>query len=131
VTGSWPTVSSGAVAGVPGETWRRVAVALREGGRGLPGGDTLARLLARRRGARTVWTAPPLTVPQVLAWADEHRRRTGRWPTKESGPVEGVAGETWSAVATALRKGGRGLPGGDTSGRLLARHAQADTPAGG
>jgi hypothetical protein len=34
-------------------------------------------------------------------------------------------------VATALRKGGRGLPGGDALGRLLARHAQADTPGGG
>jgi hypothetical protein len=50
-TGSWPTVPSGAVAGAPGETWRKVDIALRQGHRGLRGGDTLGRLLHRLRGA--------------------------------------------------------------------------------
>jgi hypothetical protein len=36
------------VAEVPGETWKAISAALRSGGRGLPGGDSLARLLRRR-----------------------------------------------------------------------------------
>jgi hypothetical protein len=36
-----------------------------------------------------------LTVAQILARADRHRRRTGRWPGRDSGRVAGAAGETW------------------------------------
>jgi DNA-directed RNA polymerase specialized sigma24 family protein len=49
-TGGWPSVTSGPVAGVPDLTWRAVDDALRGGFRGLPGGDSLARLLRRERG---------------------------------------------------------------------------------
>jgi hypothetical protein len=42
-------VAAGQVAGAPGETWRALDVALRQGLRGLPGGDSLARLLRRHR----------------------------------------------------------------------------------
>jgi hypothetical protein len=64
---------------------------------------------------------PRLTLVQVLAWADDHYRRTNSWPNAASGPVVGVAGETWAALNVALRLGHRGLPGGDTLARLLAR----------
>jgi hypothetical protein len=50
-TGRWPTRSSGAVPEAPGENWSAVLGALYAGYRGLPGGDTLARLL-RRHGRR-------------------------------------------------------------------------------
>jgi hypothetical protein len=49
-TGSWPTLNSGPVHGVDGETWYNVNAALRDGWRGLPGGDSLFRLLVPRRG---------------------------------------------------------------------------------
>ena len=51
-TGAWPTLLSGAVDGAPGQTWPAVNAALRFGLRGLPGGDTLHRLLCRERGHR-------------------------------------------------------------------------------
>jgi hypothetical protein len=52
-TGLWPTDASGPVAGMPGQTWAAVNEALREGFRGLPGGDGLSQLLRRHgRGAR-------------------------------------------------------------------------------
>jgi hypothetical protein len=38
------------VAIAPGETWVAIDAALAHGHRGLPGGDSVARLLARRRG---------------------------------------------------------------------------------
>jgi hypothetical protein len=47
-TGSWRTARSGPVRGAPGERWRGIDRALWHGFRGLPGGDTLARLLVRR-----------------------------------------------------------------------------------
>jgi hypothetical protein len=64
---------------------------------------------------------PRLTVKQILTWADEYKTRIGRWPTAHSGPVVGAAGETWAAVSSALAKGYRGLPGGDSLSRLLQR----------
>ena len=70
--------------------------------------------MARRR--------PPLTVGQILAWADAHLARTGRWPAAASGPVEGAPGEAWGNIDNALRRGGRGLPGGDRLAGLLDRH---------
>jgi hypothetical protein len=48
-TGAWPTATSGPIAGVPEETWAAVNAALGVGLRGLPGGDSLARLLRRER----------------------------------------------------------------------------------
>ena len=49
--GAWPKLYSGPVAGSGGDTWLTVDRALRRGRRGLPGGGSLALLLARERGA--------------------------------------------------------------------------------
>jgi hypothetical protein len=64
---------------------------------------------------------PKLTLEQVVAWADAHFACAGSWPSRLSGPVGGAPGETWGALETALRQGHRGLPGGDSLARLLAR----------
>ncbi|HEX4613032.1 MAG TPA: hypothetical protein VH092_32885, partial [Urbifossiella sp.] len=118
-TGHWPTATSGAVEGVPGETWCAVDTALAGGARGLPGGDSLARLLVCRCGKPAVAPRRPLTPEQILAWADAHHARTGRWPGKGSGPIGDAPGETWRAMERALREGRRGLPGGSSLPRLL------------
>jgi hypothetical protein len=65
---------------------------------------------------------PRLRVGQVLAWAIEHYRRTGQWPTQRCGPVVGAPGETWGALDEALRNGHRGFRGGDTLAMLLRRY---------
>jgi hypothetical protein len=135
-TGRWPVATSGPLPGQEGETWRRVDEALRRGHRGLPGGDSLARLLSREGRARNKRALPRLTEEMVLAWAREHRARTGAWPTARSGPVVG-AGEDWRQIDVALYRGYRGLPGKDTLAALLARrlgapsrnHASPLTPA--
>jgi hypothetical protein len=46
-TGRWPTARSGPVGGAPGESWTAIQSALWAGHRGLPGGETLERLLRR------------------------------------------------------------------------------------
>jgi hypothetical protein len=112
---------SGPVVDAPGETWWSIDASLIKGHRGLPGGDTLPRLLARERGRRNPRGQPPLSAAQILTWADAHRRRTGRWPGADSGPVHEVPELTWRTVNLALYQGFRGLPGGDSLVQLLAR----------
>jgi hypothetical protein len=123
-TGRLPGQASGPVAAAPGESWRAIDSALRQGLRGLPGGDSLPRLLVRERGASRIRSRTPLTAEQVLAWADAHHARTGQWPGVLSGPIPEAPGEDWRAVNQALHWGRRGLPGGDSLARLLARHGR-------
>src|SRR5262249_14050324 len=121
-----PTVIAGAIDEAAGETWREVDRALRFGLRGLPGYSTLARLVARAREVDG-WKPDrsPLSVRQILEWAEAHRARTGDWPDRYSGPVPERRGETWFKVDTALRRGWRRLRGGSTLGRLIAQHRRA------
>lgn len=62
---------------------------------------------------------PPLTVKQILGWADAFHERHGRWPHLDAGEVEGVPGQTWGAVDRALTVGNRGMPGVTTLAKLL------------
>jgi hypothetical protein len=121
-TGAWPTSNTGAIANAPGETWKAVDMALIQGGRGLPSGGTLARLLAVERGARNPKALPALTIGQILAWADAHHERTGKWPTQNAGPIADAPGETWGGIGMALHKGRRGLPKGLSLARLTKEH---------
>ena len=52
-TGKWPGQTSGPVAESPRENWHRIEHALRRGYRGLPGGSSLAMLLAERAAPAT------------------------------------------------------------------------------
>jgi hypothetical protein len=120
--GHWPTDESGVVADAPSETWRGISLALQKGHRGLPGGSSLARLLAQRRGTRNRKALAPLSIDQILAWADAHHAATGEWPARRSGPVRGAPGDTWGAIDSALLSGGRGLPGRSSLPGLLDEH---------
>jgi hypothetical protein len=119
--GRWPNRADGPVHEAAEDTWSAVNAALFRGCRGLPGGLTLAGLLERHRGVRNRKHLPRLTERRIRAWARAHRARSGTWPTENSGAVVGTNGEVWANVNQALREGLRGLPGGDTLARLLAR----------
>ena len=121
-TGSWPNFRSGRIPESPGETWRAVDSAVRQGFRGLRGGISLARLLAEKGGIRNRTSLPPLRVKQIVEWARLHHRRAGSWPSAESGPIPEAPGETWKSVEMALRGGYRGLPGGTSLHRVLNRY---------
>jgi hypothetical protein len=129
-TGCWPNTGSGPVRSNLNESWGRIDHALRVGDRGLPGGDSLPRLLARERGARNHKALPPLNEEEILTWAKEHKARSGTWPNLHSGPISAAPGETWNAADTALREGCRGFPGGSSLGKLLAQRLGARTKAG-
>jgi hypothetical protein len=83
-----------------------------QGGRGLPPGSTLAQLLAKERNVRNPKALSALTIEQILAWAEAHRERTGKWPTDNAGPIMEAPGETWKGIRIALFRGSRGLPKG-------------------
>src|SRR5947209_6006369 len=51
-TGTWPNETSGSIPDTVREKWQNIDKALRVGYRGLPGGSSLARLLAQHRGVR-------------------------------------------------------------------------------
>jgi hypothetical protein len=123
-TGRWPGQHTGRVTAAPDQDWHKIDLALRQGFRGLPGGDSLSRLLARARGLPELAPRPPLTVELILAWADAHRARAKRWPGVLSGPIVEAPGENWRAVNLALHRGFRGLPGGDSLRHLLERHGR-------
>ena len=121
LTGRWPISRSGPIIGA-GEriTWEAVQTALAKGCRGLPGGDSLSRLLKRRRkcvDSRTNW--PDLTRSQVLEWIDDHYLRTGTWPQRDSGKVLSARRISWTTVDRYLKKGNRSLPGGSSLAQLL------------
>jgi hypothetical protein len=119
-TGQWPNVNSGPVADAPGEKWNLIDNALRNGHRGLPGGSSLAQLLAQKCGMRNPADLPGLTEEKILHWAELHFRREGAWPRYKSGPVADAPGETWAGLDYALRCGKRTLLGGSSLAKLLA-----------
>jgi hypothetical protein len=51
-TSEWPNRNSGDVLDAPGEKWGNINAALSRGGRGLPGGSSLAKLLAEKHTAK-------------------------------------------------------------------------------
>ena len=118
-TGTWPRVDSGPVPEVPDLTWANIHWALVSGYRGLPGGDTLLRVLARNRRIKHILAQPRLTLGKILRWADAHHERTGRWPVIMSGQVYGAPDERWERINAALCAGCRGLPGGSSLSRFL------------
>ena len=120
--GSYPNAKSGAIPEAPGENWRLLDCALEVGTRSLPGGSSLWQLLVAERGPearRRPRKRRRLTLGEVVAWGQAHRQRTGRWPNDDSGRIPETERETWRAVHYAVRRGGRGLPGGSSLSRIL------------
>jgi hypothetical protein len=117
-TGRWPSAGSGTIPESPSDTWDSINAALARGNRGLPGGTSLAALLKTHRGGSARQAKLTLTVELILAWTEAHRRRTGKWPSADSGPVLEAPSENWRALNTALQEGLRGLPGGDSLSKL-------------
>jgi hypothetical protein len=74
----------------------------------------LPKLATPQYGARlTVRGGDRLSEEMILAWADAYDAATGKWPTFHSREEIAATGHRWSAVDAALRRGHRGLPGGD------------------
>ena len=99
--GEWPSTESGELVDAPGETWKAIGMALVTGGRGLPGGASLARLLAEHRGRRNVEDLPPLTIDQIS--------RVGRFALPADGSV--ADSRIWFNTRSSRRNVGRNSSG--------------------
>ena len=51
-------------------------------------------------------------------------RRTGQWPSRDSGPIAEAPGENWIMVSLAFLQGKRGLSSGLTLAKFLAEQRQ-------
>ena len=104
------------------ERWLEVDAALKNGTRGLPGGQTLAGILKSIDGTRK----PDLTETMILEAAKKHYTRTGRYPVtgtcQEAADIDFGFPETWAAINMCLLKGSRGLVGGSCLLNLLRRN---------
>jgi len=127
-TGDWPTVLSGAIDNVEGETWNNCDQALRKGLRGFRGGSSLARLLSDARGVRHNYGVPDLSEELLAKWIKAHHERTGEWPIHLSGPVTDAPGETWRNIDQVLRSGRRGFAGGSSLARFREDHFGVRNP---
>jgi superfamily II DNA or RNA helicase len=118
-TSKWPHAHAGRIAGTD-ESWAIIDQALALGRRGLVGSSSLAKLLAEKRGVRHYHLRAPLTVAQILKWADQHHQKYGSWPKADATKIASTE-DTWSTVNHALKKGRRGLRGGESLADLLHR----------
>jgi hypothetical protein len=86
-TGKWPHANNGPVLDAKSETWTAIDLPLRKKGkrRGLPGGDSLPKLLDRCCGVRNLQELPPLEVSEVLRWAATYVARNGQRPNGKVG----------------------------------------------
>jgi hypothetical protein len=124
----WPLRTDGRIPGSWGETWCAIDQALRKCGRGLSCHSSLAQLLQERRGVRNRMRLPKLTIKLILAWADDHYRRTRRWPHANSGPVLANSREHWSALNCSLKQSHRGLTVNISLAQLLAQERGVRSP---
>ena len=124
-TGRWPTVAAGPIPGSDNDTWGAIHDMLMKGGRGLPGGTSLAQFLTKHRGYRNPARLPPYKPRKILAWADAYFLRNGYYPRAKSEGIPEAPGETWRRVDGAFRKGHRGLPGGSSLAQFLWEHSRA------
>jgi hypothetical protein len=116
----WPDQKSGPIREAPDISWQVVDSALRTGRHRLPGGSSLARLFAEKRGKRMRFRTSGFTIPQILAWADAWHARTGNWPKTASGEIPDADGLKWHTVDHVLRAGRGQVRGGSSLARLLA-----------
>ena len=65
------------------ETWVGIDTALSRGQRGHLGRFVTRKTAAEHRGVRNHRNLPPLTIEQILAWADAHKAATGRLAKSE------------------------------------------------
>ncbi len=118
-TGRWPTQKSGSVEYGPyagKEIWATIHSHLESGGRDLVGNSSLPAE-KEKLGPVNPKNQEPLNVELIKESILTHKEATGRWPTQILGPIKyGPYAErgTWRGLNTALIKGFRGLPGGQT-----------------
>jgi group I intron endonuclease len=116
----WPSQhTKGEIPELPGYNWNAINSALKVGGRGLPKGSSLSKVLASH-GATNRGSKSNLTEDHIWRAAQAWHTRTGRWPSGYTkGIIPELPGDTWNAIGHLLYVGGRGLLGKSSLSKLL------------
>lgn len=116
----WPSQHTvGEIPELPGYNWNSINSALRVGGRGLPRGSSLSKLLTSH-GATNRGSKSNLTEDHIWEAAQAWYTRTGRWPSNSTkGKIPKLPGYNWNAIGHLLYVGGRGLLGKSSLSKLL------------
>jgi hypothetical protein len=116
ITDEYPTNNSGHVIGEPErECWNNIAQALYLGTRGLrydPNYKTrmsLGTLMESRFSDYKRENNRPLTIDNIMEWADQHYQKTGKYPNQRSGRGFLPNREHWGLINNSLLGGGRKL----------------------
>ena len=117
-TNSWPTYESGVVLAEPSENWGAIRSNLVAGGRGLPSGLSIEKVLTNELGIVGVRSGKNLTEELVIRLAKAHFELTEVYPHEKSTWILDGS-DSWAAISAALREGLRGLPGGTSLAQLL------------
>ena len=83
--------------------------------------------MTRKQRRPAFYRKPTLTIPRILAWADDYKRRVGRWPNHLCGRIRWTE-ETWLGIDSSLRTGHRGLTGGLSLANILYVHRGVRSP---
>lgn len=107
-------------------TWSAINAALWKGGRGLPGGSSLANLIEEQFGIRNKMNLPGLTEAIIHEWIEQFIKKYHRKPIASDGTVEFAngryTGETWGAIDSSLLAGVRGLIGGSSLAQFIEQN---------
>lgn len=122
-TGRWPRQTDGKIPGTL-EYWTSIHGALREGWRGLPGGQSLAQFLEETLDIINRGSIPSFGPKDIIQWAKEWNKRTQKWPSFNSGPIPGTR-VTWKLVDVRLRVGTKGFLGGSGLSEFLQENCGA------
>lgn len=122
-TGRYPRSKDGVIPKSGGETWSAINNALRRGSRGLPKHGSLSILLETAFGQPHPKKLPKLTLVQIRNWATAYLARERKWPTANSELIPEADEWTWAKVNQCLRKGTRGLSGGQSLRRLRPKNS--------
>lgn len=110
-TGIWPSYKNYDT--TVGGTWCAINSLLDRGGRGLPGGTSLAELRRKITGEQYSRKFEQLSEECIWKWMQEYKEMNGKYPVQNE-RSECPDGSKWIAINASLRQGSRGLPGGSS-----------------
>jgi hypothetical protein len=106
-------------------TWSAINAVLWKGGRGLPGGSSLAQLVEKEFGIKNRANIPLLTENKICEWIQQFIDKYKRKPIIADGVIEFAldeyAGETWGKINDSLMNGMRGMPKGSSLTKIIEK----------
>ncbi len=122
--GRYPKRDSGTIEGTS-ETWSAINQALIKGNRGLKAGSSLAKLLEKERKVTNKSNLRQFNENEIWRWIEEFAEENNKWPTVNSGLLNGHNDITWKKISGWLHRGLRGLSKAGSLDSFLRKNLEA------